>query len=76
MNAMIYLAKTQDNRTTLSNYDIFNILMTNLIRSVEIKDKRVTYAAIASLSYFSQERSYRILLANANQMFNFYELLL
>lgn len=50
--------------------------MTNLIRAVEAKERKVANAAIGALAYFSFERAYRILLANANQMFNFYELLL
>ena len=50
--------------------------MTNLIRSVESKERKVANAAIGALAYFSFERAYRILLANANQLFNFYELLL
>ena len=76
MNCILYLAKTQEIRTALSNYDVFNIIMTNLIRSVENKDKRVSHAAIGALAYFSFEKAYRILLSNANQMFSFYELLL
>lgn len=76
MNCIVYLAKTQENRTALSNYDVFNLVMTNLIRAVESKEKRVAHAAVGALAYFSFERPYRILLANANQMFNFYELLL
>ena len=66
MNCVIYLAKTYENRTALSNYDVFNIVMTNLIRSVESKEKRVIHASLSALAYFSFERSYRILLANAN----------
>ena len=50
--------------------------MTNLIRAVEAKERKVANSAIGALAYFSFERAYRILLANANQMFNFYELLL
>ncbi|CDW82716.1 UNKNOWN [Stylonychia lemnae] len=76
MNCIVYLAKTQENRQALSNYDVFNIVMTNLIRSVESKERKVANAAIGALAYFSFERAYRILLANANQLFNFYELLL
>jgi hypothetical protein len=66
MNCVIYLAKSQENRTALSNYDLFNIVMTNLIRAVEAREKRVVNAAVAALAYFSFERAYRILLANAN----------
>jgi hypothetical protein len=66
MNCIVYLAKSQENRTALSNYDVFNIVMTNLIRSVETKDKRVANSAVGALAYFSFERAYRILLANAN----------
>jgi len=73
---MIYLAKSKENRTILSNYDIFNILITNLMRGYEMRDNAVMNAAIGSLAYFSFERAYRILLSNANQMFNFYETLL
>eukprot|EP00347_Sterkiella_histriomuscorum_P003709 403363246 len=76
MNCIVFLAKSQENRTALSNYDVFNIVMTNLIRAVEAKERKVANAAIGALAYFSFERAYRILLANANQMFNFYELLL
>lgn len=66
MNCIVYLAKTQENRTVLSNYDIFNLVMTNLIRGVEARDRKVANAAVGALAYFSLERSYRILLANAN----------
>lgn len=50
--------------------------MGNMIKSIEAKDWNVAYAAIGSLAFFSFERSYRVLLSNANQMFNFYETLL
>ena len=43
---------------------------------MEVKDWKIAYAAIGALAYFSFERSYRVLLSNANQMFNFYETLL
>lgn len=66
MNCIVYLAKTQENRAVLANYDVFNILMTNLIRAVESKDRKVANAAVGALAYFSGERAYRILLANAN----------
>jgi hypothetical protein len=36
----------------------------------------MAYAAIGALAYFSFERSYRVLLSNANQIFPFYETLL
>ena len=66
MNCIVYLAKTQENRAALSNYDVFNVVMTNLIRAVESKDRKVANAAVGALAYFSAERAYRILLANAN----------
>ena len=47
-----------------------------MIKSVQEKDWRVAYASIGALAYFAFERSYRVLLSNANQMFNFYETLL
>jgi len=47
-----------------------------MINSVQAKDWRVAYASIGALAYFSFERTYRVLLSNANQMFNFYETLL
>ena len=50
--------------------------MDNMIKGVDAKNWLVVYAAIGALAYFSFERSYRVLLSNANQMFNFYETLL
>ena len=47
-----------------------------MIKGVQEKDMKVAYAAIGALAYFSFERSYRVLLSNANQMFSFYETLL
>jgi hypothetical protein len=47
-----------------------------MIKGIETKDWRVAYAAIGALAYFSFDRTYRVLLSNANQMFNFYETLL
>lgn len=76
MNCIIFLARTQENRTQLQNYDIFNVVVGNMIKGVGEKSWKVAYAAIAALAYFSFERSYRVLLSNANQMFNFYETLL
>ena len=76
MNCITYLGKTVESRHLLSSFDVFNIIMTNLIRAVEYKDKNVSNSAIAALAYFSCDRPYRILLANANQMFNFYEMLM
>ena len=76
MNSILFLAKTPENRTILSNYDIFNILMSNLIRAVKQKEKGVINAAIGALAYFSFERPYRILMSNANGMISFYQLLL
>jgi len=60
----------------LQNYDIFNIIIGSMINSVQAKDWRVAYASIGALAYFAFERTYRVLLSNANQMFNFYETLL
>ena len=50
--------------------------MSSMTKGVEAKNWKITYAAIAALAFFSYERSYRVLLSNANQMFNFYETLL
>ena len=66
MNTILYLAQTQENRTALGNYDVFNIIMTNLIQGVDKQQQEIINAAIGSLAYFSYERSYRILLANSN----------
>lgn len=73
---MIFLAKTAENRALLQNYDIFNIIIGSMISSVQAKDWKVAYAAIGSLAFFAFERTYRVLLSNANQMFPFYETLL
>lgn len=66
MNCVIYLAKMQENRVALSNFDVFNLIMTNLIRAIEAKDKRVASAAVGALAFFANDKAYRILLANAN----------
>jgi hypothetical protein len=47
-----------------------------MIKSAQEKDWKVAYAAIGALAFFAFERSYRVLLSNVNQMFNFYETLL
>lgn len=66
MNCIIFLARTAENRALLSNYDVFNLIMGSMIKSIEAKDWNVAYAAIGALNYFSLERSYRVLLSNAN----------
>ncbi len=73
---MIFLAKTAENRALLQNYDIFNIIIGSMISSAQAKDWKVAYAAIGALAFFAFERTYRVLLSNANQMFPFYETLL
>jgi hypothetical protein len=37
-----------------------------MIKSVEAKDWKIAYASIGALAYFAFERSYRVLLSNAN----------
>jgi hypothetical protein len=66
LNCMIFLAKSAENRKLLQNYDIFNIIISSMIKGVQDKDWKVAYAAIGALAYFSFERSYRVLLSNAN----------
>lgn len=76
MNCIMFIARTADNRIQLQQYDIFNVLMGNMLKGAESKDWPIAFAAIGALAYFSFERSYRVLLSNANQMFNFYGTLL
>lgn len=66
MNCVIFLARTAENRALLSNYDVFNLIMGSMIKAIEAKDWNVAYAAIGALGFFSFERSYRVLLSNAN----------
>ena len=47
-----------------------------MIGAVQNKVWSVAYAAIGALAYFAFDRAYRVLLSNANQMFNFYDTLL
>ena len=63
---MIFLAKLPENRTALQNYDVFNIIMGNMIGAVQNRVWSVAYAAIGALAYFSFDRAYRVLLSNAN----------
>jgi hypothetical protein len=50
--------------------------MSNLVAAVEKGNRRIINAAIAGLAHFSLGRSYRVLLSTANNLFNFYELLI
>ena len=76
MNSMIYLSKTQDNRSILSNYDVFNTIMSNLVSAHEKKSRVLLNAAIAGLAHFSLGKSYRVLLSTANNLFPFFQLLI
>jgi hypothetical protein len=66
LNCIVNLARTAEYRQQLQSYDVFSIVMTIMIKSVEAKEWRVAYAAIGALAYFSLEKSYRVLLSNAN----------
>jgi hypothetical protein len=50
--------------------------MGNMVKAVQDKDWPVALSAISALTFFASEKAYRVLLSNANQMFNFYETLL
>ena len=76
MNCIIFLSKSAESRSQLQSYDVFSIIMGNMVKSVGLKDWKVAMAAIGALAFFAFDRSYRVLLSNANQMFNFYETLL
>jgi len=76
MNCIIFLAKTAESRGQLQHYDVFSIVVGNMVKAVPEKDWPVALAAISALTFFASDRAYRVLLSNANQMFNFYETLL
>ena len=62
----MYLAKTKENRSILAKFDIFNMIITNLMRAYEAKQRVLVNASVGALAYFSFDRPYRILLSNAN----------
>lgn len=55
LNCIIFLAKTAENRAVLQNYDIFNTVVSSMIKGIETRDWKIAYAAIGALAYFSFE---------------------
>lgn len=66
MNCIIFLSKSAESRSQLQSYDVFSIIMGNMVKSVGLKDWKVAMAAIGALAFFAFDRSYRVLLSNAN----------